>query len=157
MSHATATSPGRRGRLSGPLAVRALAAALLVGLGGPAWAPPAQAVEAVEAVEAGGSLTASDGRLRAGCHPYSFVYAVQVPYDDWMLETSVRDPGGRGVASHAFLGPYDPRSQRVTYRLCRGATRPGRFTITGRLVAYDDPAQGTRVDLPVETFRLRRR
>ena len=151
MSHATATSLGRRRRLHRPLGVRALAVALLVGLGVPAWAPPAQAVEA------GGSLTASDGRLRAGCHPYSFVYAVQVPYDDWMLETSVRDPRGRGVASHAFLGPYDPRSQRVTYRLCRGATRPGRFTITGRLVAYDDPAQGTRVDLPVETFRLRRR
>jgi hypothetical protein len=109
------------------------------------------------AVEAGGSLQAADGVLRRGCHTYSFVYAVQTPYDDWMLETSVRDPRGRGVASQAFLGPYDPRSQRVTYRLCRWATRPGRFTITGKLVAYDAPDHGTTVQLPVGSFRLRRR
>lgn len=127
-----------------------LPAALALGLTGPAGV-------AAGAVEAGGTLEAQDGVLRRGCRTYAFTYTVQVPYDDWMLDTSVRDPRGRGVASQAFLGPYDPRTQRVTYRLCRGSTRPGRFTITGTLVAYDDPAEGTTVRLPPETFRLRRR
>jgi hypothetical protein len=128
-----------------------LVAGLVLALGTLAIGAPAGAVEA------GGSLEAADGVLRRGCHVYSFVYAVQTPYDDWMLETSVRDPRGRGVASQAFLGPYDARSQRVTYRLCRWATRPGRFTVIGKLVAYDDPDRGTTVQLPVESFRLRRR
>ena len=126
-----------------PTLVLALAASLL---GAPAGA-----------VEAGGTLDAADGTLRRGCHTYSFTYAVQVPYDDWALETSVRDPRGHGVASQAFIGPYDARSRRVTYRLCRGATRPGRFTVTGKLTAYDDPSEGTVVQLPVASFRLRRR
>jgi hypothetical protein len=153
--HATPARPVRLSSSPGRARVvsRTLVLVLALGLTGLTGV----AAGAAEAGDAGGTLTASDGTLRRGCHTYSFRYAVEVPYDDWMLETSVRDRRGRGVASHAFLGPYDPRSQRVTYRLCRGATRAGRFTITGTLVAYDDPDRGTTVRLPPESFRLRRR
>lgn len=128
-----------------------LALVLLLGLAAVGTTAPAGASEV------GGSVQATDGKLRRGCHTYSFDYAVQTPYDDWSLETTVVDPRGEGVASHAFLGPSDPKAQRATYRLCRWATRPGRFTVRAKLVAYDDPSEGTEVLLPEATFRLRRR
>ena len=128
-----------------------LALVLLRGLAAVGTTAPAGASEV------GGSVQATDGKLRGGCHTYSFDYAVETPYDDWSLETTVVDPRGEGVASHAFLGPYDPKAQRATYRLCRWATRPGRFTVRAKLVAYDDPSEGTEVLLPEATFRLRRR
>jgi hypothetical protein len=128
-----------------------LALVLLLGLAALGTTTPAGASEV------GGSVQATDAKLRRGCHTYSFDYAVQTPYDDWSLETTVVDSRGEGVASHAFLGPYDPQAQRATYRLCRWATRPGRFTVRAKLVAYDDPSEGTEVLLPEATFRLRRR
>ncbi|WP_107772899.1 hypothetical protein [Nocardioides sediminis] len=124
---------------------------LLLGLLGLGSTTPAGASEV------GGSVHAADDKLRRGCHTYSFDYTVRTPFDDWSLETTVVDPRGEGVASHAFLGPYDPQAQRAAYRLCRWATRPGRFTVRAKLVAYDDPSEGTEVLLPEATFRLRRR
>ena len=104
---------------------------------------------------AGGHTAAPDGTLRRGCHAYAFTYAVTTPYDDWTLETEVVDPGGRSVASHAFLGPSDAQQGTGRYTLCRWATRAGRFTVRAKLTWYDGP-EGVVVRLPDATFRLRR-
>ena len=102
-----------------------------------------------------GRTWAHDGVLRKGCHRYRFSYAVSTPYDDWTLETSVVDRRGKAVGSGALIAPSDPRSGELTYTLCRWATKPGRFTVTGRLTSYDGTEE-TVVMLPESTFRLRR-
>lgn len=126
--------------------------------------PLGDAVEAVEAVvvprdppppEVSGRTSARDGRLRSGCRRYRFRYAVTTPHDDWSLEVSIVDRSGKGVMSAAMLGPNDPKSARVTYTLCRWATRPGRFRIRGKLTSYDG-SEETVVRMPTTTFRLRR-
>lgn len=108
------------------------------------------------AVEPAGSTAASDRVLRKGCRRYSFAYAVETPTDDWTLETSIRDRTGRAVASHALLGPGDPKAGRQSFTLCRWATRPGRFRIHAELTSYEG-SHGTTVQLPTSTFRLRQR
>lgn len=104
---------------------------------------------------AGGHTDAADGRLRRGCHTYSFTYAVSTPYDDWTLETEVVDPRGRSIAAHAFIGPSDPQQGGGRFTLCKWATRAGLFTIRGKLTWYDGP-EGVVVRLPLSSFRLRR-
>lgn len=108
------------------------------------------------AVQPSGSTRAPDGVLRKGCRRYSFDYTVTTQHDDWTLETSIRDRTGRAVASHALLGPGDPKAGRKTFTLCRWSTRPGRFRIRAKLTSYDS-SQGSAVQLPVSTFRLRQR
>ncbi|MBS2938593.1 hypothetical protein KDN32_12665 [Nocardioides sp. J2M5] len=101
------------------------------------------------------AVAGPDGRLRRGCHDYALTYAVTVPDDDWSLDLSTRDRDGRGVSAQSLLGPTDPESGTLPFRLCGRATSPGRFTVTGVLVSYDG-AQETRATV-VATFRLRRR
>jgi hypothetical protein len=106
-------------------------------------------------VEVSGSLQAADGRLGRGCKDYRFTYSVTTPSQDWSFDISMHDRHGKGVNSQSLLGPNDPKSAVVTYRLCRGATVPGLFTLTGSLVSYDG-SQETAVTV-TESFRLRRR
>jgi hypothetical protein len=103
-----------------------------------------------------GSTTASDGTLRKGCHNYGYRYRITTPTNDWTLETFLRDPAGEGIASGAFLSESDDRTQRARFRLCRYATRPGRFTIRALLHWYGDGGEEHRVWLEPSRFRLTR-
>ena len=96
------------------------------------------------------------GVLRRGCRNYPYRYVLHTPTDDWTLETFLRDPKGQGVGSGAFTAGPDPVAQQVRFRLCRWATRPGRFTIRAKLTWYDSHGQDHVVWLPASHFRLRR-
>lgn len=134
------------------LAVAAMTASTLVPL--PPLLPSPEPAPTAESPVAA-AVAGPDGRLRRGCHDYALSYAVTVPDDDWSLDLSTRDRDGRGVSAQSLLGPNDPESGTLPFRLCGRATSPGRFTVTGVLVSYDG-AQETRATV-VETFRLRRR
>ncbi len=116
---------------------------------------PSTSSQPAAQVEVSGYLQAADGRLRRGCKDYQFTYVVTTPSEDWSFDLTMTDRRGKGVNAQSLLGPNDPTSAVITYRLCRWATVPGIFTITGTLVSYDGtketPATAT------ETFRLRRR
>ena len=116
----------------------------------PATEPTPQAQQ----VEVSGTLQAADGRLRRGCKDYQFTYAVTTPTKDWTFDITMKDRRGKGVNSQSLIGPNDPETDVLTYRLCRWATVAGLFTLTGRLVSYDG-TQETAVTV-TETFRLRR-
>jgi hypothetical protein len=103
-----------------------------------------------------GRTAAVDGTLRKGCHNYGYRYEVTAPTNDWSLETFLRGPRGEGVASGTFLADSDPRAQQARFRLCRYATRPGRFTIRALLHWYGDDGEEHRVWLEPTRFRLRR-
>jgi len=109
----------------------------------------------VQQVEVSGALAAADGRLRRGCKDYRFTYWVDTPSEDWTFDITLQDRRGKGVNSQSLIGPNDPTTDVLTYRLCRWATVPGIFTLKGLLVSYDG-AQESSVTV-TETFRLRRR
>jgi hypothetical protein len=128
----------------------ALVAALVVALAGmPPGAPSAAATDAY------GHTAAADRTLRPGCHNYRYRYVVKAPTDDWTLETFLTDPGGDRVGSGGFFAESDPRRGRSAFRLCRYATRPGRFTIRAKLVWYDG-SEAHIVRFKATRFRLRR-
>ena len=92
-----------------PLTVLLASTATLVTL----LAAPAQAQRADDVV--GGNTAALDGTLRKGCHRYYFAYVVQVPTEDWTLEVSIVDRRGDAVASFAYIGPIDPKTQTSSF------------------------------------------
>lgn len=108
-----------------------------------------------EQVVVSGALDAPDGRLKRGCKDYAYAYAVSVPSDDWTFDITLQDRRGKGVNSQSLLGPNDDETGVLSYRLCRWATVPGRFTLRGALVSYDGD-RATAVEV-TESFRLRRR
>jgi hypothetical protein len=93
--------------------------------------PPVQA----DPVVLSGALSASDGRLKRGCKDYAYAYA---------------------VTTQSLIGPNDAESGVLTYRLCRGATAPGRFVLTGLLTSYEGTSSETSVQV-TDAFRLRKR
>ena len=117
--------------------------------------PGTESQAEVQPVEVSATLDATDGRLRRGCKDYRFTYSVTTPSEDWTFDITLEDRRGKGVNSQALIGPNDPTTAVVTYRLCRWATVAGRFTLSGVLVSYDG-AQETSATA-TETFRLRRR
>lgn len=114
----------------------------------PTTAPGAQGVDV------SGALDAPDGRLKRGCKDYAYAYSVTTETDDWTFDITLQDRAGKGVNAQSLLGPNDDTSGVLTYRLCRGATKPGRFTLTGDLTAYEGSSRETHVAVS-ETFRLR--
>lgn len=113
---------------------------------------PAQA----DPVVLSGALDAPDGRLKRGCKDYAYAYAVTVESEDWTFDITMQDRDGRGVNAQSLIGPNDAESGVLTYRLCRGATRPGLFTLTGLLTSYEGTTSETSVQVS-ETFRLHKR
>ena len=109
-----------------------------------------------EPVVLSGALDAPDGRLKRGCKDYAYAYAVTVASEDWTFDITMQDRDGRGVNAQSLIGPNDAESGVLTYRLCRGATRPGPFTLTGVLTSYEGTTSETSAQV-TETFRLRKR
>ncbi len=106
-------------------------------------------------VQVSGVLSAADGRLRRGCKDYHYAYSVTTATDDWTFDIAMTDRSGHGVNAQSLLGPNDPKSGILEYRLCRWATVPGKITLKGALVSYDyDQETTAAVD---EVFRLRKK
>lgn len=103
-----------------------------------------------------GHLSAADGRLRRGCKDYAYAYSVTTESEDWTFDITMQDRNGRGVNAQSLIGPNDAESGTLTYRLCRGGTTPGRFTLTGVLTSYEGTSSEPSVRV-TETFRLRKR
>lgn len=143
--------------LSTLLATAALAATSLLPLPLPLPAEPGDDPGVQTApVALSGALSASEGRLRRGCKGYSYAYSVTTESEDWTFDITMQDPNGRGVNAQSLIGPNDAESGVLRYRLCRGATKPGRFTLTGLLTSYEGTTSETSVQV-TEAFRLRRR
>lgn len=119
---------------------------------GPGDEPTAQ----TDPVVLSGALSAPDGRLKRGCRDYAYAYAVTTESEDWTFDITMQDRDGRGVNAQSLIGPNDAESGVLTYRLCRWATTPGRFTLTGVLTSYEGTTSETSVQV-TDTFRLRRR
>lgn len=86
-----------------------------------------------------GSTHEANGTLRRGCHRYRYTYRVSPPSDQWSLETFLVGPHGAGLGSDDVISGADPRSGVKHWRICRSNTRPGRFTIKGKLTYNDYP------------------
>ena len=117
--------------------------------------PAADSQAQVEPVEVPATLDAADGRLRRGCKDYRYTYTVTTSSQDWTLDITLQDRRGKGVHARSLIGPSDPTTAVLTYRLCQWATVPGPFTLTGVLVSYDGAPETSAT--VTETCRLRRR
>jgi hypothetical protein len=135
------------------LAAATITAAGLLPVPLPLPAGPGSQPAQVEQAAVSGDLEAADGRLRRGCRQYAYTYAVSTPSEDWTFDITMKDRRGRGVNAQSLIGPNDATHGVLTYRLCRWATVPGRFALTGVLVSYEG-SQETTVEV-TETFRLR--
>ena len=88
-----------------------------------------------------GHTNRPDGVLRAGCRQYHFHYALHPDRvfkgkgngKSWGAEFFLKDPKGRGLGTAIKEYQVDPRRGRGVFKFCRYSTRPGRFTIRGRL------------------------
>ena len=118
--------------------------------------PTTEAQPTAQAVELSGVLDAPDGRLKRGCKDYAYAYSVTTPTEDWTFDMTMQDRNGKGVNAQSLIGPNDPTSGVLPFRLCRWATTPGLFTLKGVLVSYNGYTEETSVTV-TETFRLRRR
>lgn len=94
--------------------------------------------------------------MRKGCKPYRYAYAVDTATHDWTFDITLQDRRGKGANAQSLLGPNDDQAGILDYRLCRWATKPGRFTLTGTLTAYEGTWRETTVTV-TESFRLRKR
>ena len=103
-----------------------------------------------------GHLAAADGRLREGCHRYSYSYHVNPPPGDWSLETVVVNKRGAKVASGFFVGGQDPETGTGSFQLCRRTALGGRYVLHG-LVSADDNGDLVEGQLTPVEFRLQRR
>ncbi|HEX5862479.1 MAG TPA: hypothetical protein VFY58_11580 [Nocardioides sp.] len=80
-----------------------------------------------------GRVWAADKVLREGCHGYRYQYVVRPRTNNWALETFLRGPSGRMIASGGFHFGADPKRGDGRFRFCNDVTRPGRFKISGKL------------------------
>jgi hypothetical protein len=143
--------------LSTLLTTAALAATSLLPLPLPLPTDPSSEPAAqTEPVVLSGALSADDGRLKRGCKDYAYAYSVTTESEDWTFDITMQDRNGRGVNAQSLIGPNDAESGVLRYRLCRGATTPGRFSLTGVLTSYEGTTSETSVRV-TETFRLRQR
>jgi hypothetical protein len=143
--------------LSTLLATTALSVASLLPLPLPLPTDPGdESTAQTEPVVLSGALSAPDGRLKRGCKDYAYAYAVTTESEDWTFDITMQDREGRGVNAQSLIGPNDAESGVLTYRLCRWATTPGRFTLTGVLTSYEGTTSETSVQV-IDTFRLRKR
>ncbi|QZY30319.1 hypothetical protein [Nocardioides coralli] len=99
-----------------------------------------------------GRVWRGDGVLEPGCHLYRFRYRVRPGNDDWVAEFFLRGPGGEGLGTVAKDSDIHRKRGKGKYEVCHQSTRPGRFTIRGKLSIHgpDDhnpltPPQGPTV------------
>ncbi|MDN4163250.1 hypothetical protein [Nocardioides abyssi] len=134
--------------------VPALVPALVLVLAAHAAPAGATTVSADDGSGASGWTKGRSGTLHDGCRAYTYRYGVEVPTESWSLEVTVVDPSGEAVASDLLHAESEPATGKRRYRLCRAATRPGRFVLRARLVTTDG---WTKEVVPLERTRFRLR
>lgn len=102
-----------------------------------------------------GHMSSPSGKLRAGCHRHTYTYRVTPPSSDWSLETFLIGPAGGHLASDVIVSGADKKSGTKSFTICKSNTKPGRFTIKGKLTYDDYPAEPSGWITPTH-FRLRR-
>ena len=118
--------------------------------------PSTQPAPEAQQIQISGVLDAADGRLKRGCKSYQYAYSVTSESEDWTFDITMQDRTGKGVNAQSLIGPNDAEAGVLPFTLCRWATKPGLFTLTGALVAYEGTSKETSVQV-TETFRLRKR
>lgn len=103
-----------------------------------------------------GTITATDGRLRKGCHRYTYRYDLHPPEGDWGLETFLVGPGGESLASGAHLIDHDPLRGTGHFTICQVVTKPGRFMVRGKLSIQNGPDEYAEGWVKPAFFKLRR-
>ena len=101
-----------------------------------------------------GSTAADDAKIRKGCRGYAYSYTINPPPGDWSLETFLVGPRGKQYGSGYFL-TGDPLTGSGAFRLCRRATKGGKYTIRA-LLSVQDGLEYAEGWLPETTFRLRK-
>ena len=102
-----------------------------------------------------GRLHMPSQKLRKGCKPYSYTYAITVPAgDDYDLEIFVTDPRGVSQASDVVLSGTNGLSGSKSLTICRSNTTPGTFTLRGTLYTNDGSGPTTTTPVPNDTFKL---
>ena len=102
-----------------------------------------------------GRVWRGDGVLKHGCRGYVFRYRVRPGNNDWGAEFFLVGPGREGLGTVNRTSSNDPKRGRGKFRVCRSATRPGKFRIGGKLTiirGYDKSVHWVK---PAR-FRLRR-
>ena len=102
-----------------------------------------------------GRTAAHDQRYRQACHGYRYRYNINPPTNDWHLETWLVSPAGRKIAADLYHAGEDPRRDRVRFRVCGAATRPGEHVIKAK-VTWKDGFDENVVKLRPTRFRLTR-
>ncbi len=102
-----------------------------------------------------GRVWRGDGVLERGCAYYPFRYRVRPGPHDWAAEFFLRGPRGQGLGTVGKLSGADRVRGRGRFEICRTSTRPGRFTIRGKLTITRGFEQDVHWVKPTR-FRLRR-
>ena len=102
-----------------------------------------------------GGTAARNAKIRKGCRGYDYTYTVNPPPGDWSLETFLVGPRGKAYASGYFVTGEDPLTGAGVFRLCRRATKGGKYTIRA-LLSVQDGLEYAEGWLPETTFRLRK-
>ncbi|MDQ4054898.1 MAG: hypothetical protein M3237_19695 [Actinomycetota bacterium] len=105
-----------------------------------------------------GTATARHQVLQRGCHAYPFSYRVSPPptTTTWAAEVFLIGPHARKLGSKQFVSPADPATGKSTWRLCRAAVVPGRYTMRMKVTLIDNYDHHISWVKPT-TFRLSRR
>ena len=103
-----------------------------------------------------GHTWAMDRTLKPRCHDYTYRYHLDPPPGDWVLETFLVDPTGEKIAHGGFLKGTDPTKGTGIFRICKPNTRPGTFTIKGKVTVHrgDEVTKGW---IEPSRFRLSKR
>lgn len=102
-----------------------------------------------------GHLWSASGKLRNGCHQHHYNYKISPPSSQWSLETFLIGPAGKRLGSDVVLSGADTKAGTKSFTICKANTRPGSFTIKGKLTYDDYPAQPSGWIRPTH-FRLHR-
>lgn len=121
----------------------------------PTTDPTSETTPPAQEIAVSGAIEAADGRLKKGCKDYAYAYSVTTQTEDWTFDITMQDSAGKGVNSQSLIGPNDATSGVLPFRLCRSATKPGVFTLTGTLTAYEGYTDQSTVSVS-DTFTLRK-
>jgi hypothetical protein len=104
-----------------------------------------------------GKTRAPDQVLKKGCNNYRYHYRLTPPEGTWALETFIKGPRGKRLASGAFSSDFDPNRDWARFRICKATTRVGRFTIKAKVSVQNGPVEYTEGWLEPSHFRMTRR
>lgn len=103
-----------------------------------------------------GHFSTKSGRLPSGCHRHYYRYRVSPPSSEWDLETFLYGPRGGRLGSDVIVSGADGTSGQKFFTICSSNTRPGTFTIRGKLTYETYPNEPSGWVTP-RRFQLKKR